>query len=387
MIQQLTADPRAETRPPGTDAVREAVAAEIAARFPRGTNGLDDIARYALQTPGKLLRPLLVCHSALAFGADLHQVLPAAAGLECAHVGSLVHDDILDGDLVRRGKPTVQALHGPRQAILAGSALYFTWFAALADCAERGVGDRQIRQALAIQARAGAEACRGASAELDLAGDMDSGAAAYLAMAGRKTAALLAAACQVGAALADAPADAQASMAAYGEHLGLAFQIRDDLLPYADADGHAGKPRESDLRNRRPTLPVLLALDMADACDRQAIRRLFAGEADDEGTGARSVEGGVATGARSTSDTAAESPDRRDAHRELRDLVRRCGAAARTRDIAEQHAALARAALADLPPGPHVRALEGLTRAHALPQPGRPSAGEPARTDESGHRT
>ncbi|MGW0658914.1 polyprenyl synthetase family protein [Streptodolium elevatio] len=250
MIQQLTADPRAETRPPGTDAVREAVAEEIAARFPRGTNGLDDIARYALQMPGKLLRPLLVCHSALAFGADLHQVLPAAAGLECAHVGSLVHD-ILDDDLVRRGKPTVQAPHGPRQAILAGSALYFTWFAALADCAERGVGDRQIRQALAIQARAGAEACRGASAELDLAGDVDSGAAAYLAMAGRKTAALLAAACQVGAALADAPADAQASMAAYGEHLGLAFQIRDDLLPYADADGclsPGGRPRGEPAR-------------------------------------------------------------------------------------------------------------------------------------------
>jgi geranylgeranyl pyrophosphate synthase len=245
-----------------SEEVRAAIEAEIGARWPDGATGLDAIHRYALQAPSKLLRPLLLCHSALAFGASLHQVLPAAVGFECAHTGSLLHDDILDNDPLRRGRPAVHTRYGPEQAIVAGNALFFALFTHLAECGERGISDDRIRHALAVQARAGLEVCRGAAHELTLAGDFDSGVAAYLAMARRKTAVMLAAACQIGAILAGAACHEQEKLAEFGEHLGLAFQIRDDLLPY-DALGRSGKPGDSDLRNRRPTLPVLLALDPA----------------------------------------------------------------------------------------------------------------------------
>jgi geranylgeranyl diphosphate synthase type I len=312
--------------------VRAAIEAEIGARWPDGATGLDAIHRYALQAPSKLLRPLLLCHSALAFGASLHQVLPAAVGFECAHTGSLLHDDILDNDPLRRGRPAVHTRYGPEQAIVAGNALFFALFTHLAECGERGISDDRIRHALAVQARAGLEVCRGAAHELTLAGDFDSGVDAYLCMARRKTAVMLAAACQIGAILAGAACREQQRLTDFGEHLGLAFQIRDDLLPY-DALGRSGKPGDSDLRNRRPTLPVLLALDRADDSDRRALLRLL------------------------TADT--HTPG---AQQQLSILLQSSGALAEAQQTADRHARAAVDALTWLPPGPHVEALKQLTR-------------------------
>jgi geranylgeranyl diphosphate synthase type I len=320
-------------RPPSPEEVHAAVEAEIAARWPHDAAGIDAIHHYALTSPGKLLRPLLLCHSALLFGASLQQILPAAVGFECAHTGSLLHDDILDNDSLRRGRPAVHAQYGAEQAIVAGNALFFSLFAGLAECGDRGIDDRRIRDALAVQARAGVEVCRGASDELTLAGDFDSGVPAYLAMARRKTAVMLAAACQVGAILAGAAPHEQTKLAEFGEHLGLAFQIRDDLLPYDDPQGRSGKPADSDLRNHRPTLPALLALDLTAGPDRQSLRNLL-------------------TAQRPTP----------DAQRELGFLLRQSGALTQARQMADHHAASARQAVAWLPPGPHTRTLSQLTR-------------------------
>lgn len=225
-----------------TDRIRDEVATDLAARWPESADGVEQLMHYALAGKGKLLRPLLVCHSALAVGGDLFRVLPAASGVECVHTGSLLHDDIIDGDAVRRGRPAVHAAFGPARAILAGSALYFAWFTALEECARRGVADGPIRRAMAIQARAGIEACRGAVDELALAGRPDCGIDAYVGAARRKTAALLAAACRTGAVLAGASPAQEAALAAYGESLGLAFQVRDDLLPYTAAPDQGASP-------------------------------------------------------------------------------------------------------------------------------------------------
>ncbi|MFI6567565.1 polyprenyl synthetase family protein [Streptomyces sp. NPDC050534] len=325
--------PPARTAPLASPAnVRAAVEAEVAARWPDDVTGLDAIHHYALKAPSKLLRPLLLCHSALALGADLHQVLPAAVGFECAHTGSLLHDDILDNDALRRGRPAVHTRYGPEQAIVAGNALFFALFNGLAECGDRGISDRQIRDAMAVQARAGMEVCRGASSELTLAGAFDSDIASYMAMARRKTAVMLAAACEVGAILAGAAPDERKKLAAFGEHLGLAFQIRDDLLPYDDEAGHSSKPGDSDLRNRRPTLPILLALNLADDADHQALKRLLTDQ----------------------------TPPA--AQRELGTLLRRTGALTQARATADSHASTARDTLAALPPSSHVKALSALTR-------------------------
>ncbi|MEV6576439.1 polyprenyl synthetase family protein [Streptomyces sp. NPDC051577] len=318
---------------PSPAEVRTAVEAEIATRWPDDAAGLDAIHHYALKPSRKLLRPLLLCHSALIFPASLPQVLPAAIGFEAVHTGSLLHDDILDNDPMRRGRPAVHAVYGVEQAIVAGNSLFFAWFAGLAECSERGISDDRIRQAMAVQARAGMEVCRGAAEELTLAGNFDSGIPAYLSMARRKTAVMLAAACQVGGILAGATPHEQEKLADFGEQLGLAFQIRDDLLPYGDAAGVSGKPGDSDLRNHRPTLPILLALDLAEGTDQRALRHLLALKTYTPGS---QVDLGA--------------------------LLARSGALDEARQIAHRHARAAADSLAWLPPGPHLDAMTQLSR-------------------------
>src|SRR5438874_12820396 len=102
---------------------------------------LDSACRHALLPGGKLVRPLMLLESAGAVGGDVESVLPAAAGAEAGHVASLVHDDIIDGDDTRRGRPSVHAAFGMDDAIVAGDALIFYLFAGLAECARLGVPD------------------------------------------------------------------------------------------------------------------------------------------------------------------------------------------------------------------------------------------------------
>ncbi|MER7048449.1 polyprenyl synthetase family protein [Streptomyces jumonjinensis] len=238
--------------------------------------GLGSAARHALLPAGRLLRPLLLVRSALAVGGAVGPVLPAAVGLECVHAGSLVHDDIIDGDRTRRGRPAVHDRFGPATAIVTGNALFFSWFEALCECAARGVPETRVAAACRIQAEAGRRICEGAARELTLAGRLDTAVDDYLEMARLKTAVLISAACRIGAVLAGGRTADTEALAAFGEHLGMAFQIRDDLLPYGRSPGAAGKPADSDLRNQRPTLPVLLARDRASASQRAELRRAFA---------------------------------------------------------------------------------------------------------------
>ncbi|MEU6064509.1 polyprenyl synthetase family protein [Streptomyces sp. NPDC047082] len=269
---------------------------------------LTEACAAALDPPGKLLRPLLLVHSALAVGGVLEQVVPAAAGLECAHAGSLVHDDLIDRDAVRRGRAAVHARFGPGTAVVAGNSLFFAWFDALAECADRGVPASRIVTAMRVQARAGREACEGAARELAQTGDLGIPVEAYLEMARLKTAVLFSAACRIGAALAGAGECEAAALAGYGEALGIAFQIRDDLLPYTG--GLSGKPSDSDLRNQRPTLPVLLARDHAGPAQREQLARAFT-TPPDERTGNRMRELVAATGALHTAAELAQEHIRR----------------------------------------------------------------------------
>src|SRR5262249_22440357 len=153
---------------PEPEALNDVVAREIARRWPDDAVGVRAAHHHALVPPGKLLRPLLVLRSALAVGGILQQVLPAAVGFEAVHTGSLIHDDIIDRDADRRGRPAVHAVLGPSRAIIAGNALFFDWFAALGECARRGIPTDRVTRAMEVQAEAGAEICRGAYDEIDL---------------------------------------------------------------------------------------------------------------------------------------------------------------------------------------------------------------------------
>ncbi|EFL20030.1 predicted protein [Streptomyces sp. C] len=315
----------------GSDFLAEVLAKEFTRRWPEHAGGLDAVHRYALLPTGKLLRPRLLALSALAVGGSLRAVLPAAVGFEAAHTGSLLHDDIIDQDALRRGRPAVHTEFGPQMAIVAGNALFFTWFTTLAECAAHGIPHQRIVAAMETQAKAGQQICRGAALELTLAGDLEAPPDVYLEMARAKTAALFDAACTVGAVLGGGTEHQIAALGAFGDHLGCAFQIRDDLLPYLGDGARAGKPADSDLRNRRPTLPVLLAHQGATPAQRAVLRNCM-------------TPGG----------------DPWEAFRRLAGVLRATGALQAAEQRADDHAEQARHALGGIPPGEHRDALLAL---------------------------
>jgi len=334
------ADERADPRQAPVD-VPALLAAEFAARWPDEVHGMDAVHGYALLPTGKLLRPALVVHSALAVGGDAEQVLPAAVGMECVHTGSLVHDDIVDADDERRGRPAVHVAFGPERAIIAGSSLYFAWFAMLAECAGRGVPAERIARAMAVQAESGRAMCQGVFDELGLAGDLDCPIGDYLAMAGRKTGGLLSGSCRVGAILGGGDDGEVEALGAFGRHIGLAFQIRDDLLPYADDSAATmGKPADSDVSNHRPTLPVLLAHERGSLAQRAAVRYALLDETNPRTALAR-----------------------------MRELVETTGALAEASAMATSFERSAREAIAGLPANPSTLTLSRWSQPRSGPAP------------------
>jgi geranylgeranyl diphosphate synthase type I len=244
----------------------------IEQRWPRGSSLLDRICRYALVPSGKLFRPVLLLESALAVGGSPRAVLPAAVGAECGHVASLIHDDIIDDDDLRRGRASVQHKFGIGDAIVAGDALIFDLFAGLAECHDRGVPDGQVVRALESVARAGVDLCRGQSLEAEICRNLTFDAGLYITMARLKTASFFRGACESGAILGGGPAAWVTALATYGDQLGIAFQIHDDLLTYTSSSAATGKPDISDVHNGRLTLPVILAYETACSADRNRIK-------------------------------------------------------------------------------------------------------------------
>jgi len=242
----------------------------LAARWPSESDELNAIARYALLPAGKFLRPVMTMTAAEAVGGEPSQVLPAALAMEYLHVATLTHDDIIDGDMVRRGRPTVHVAHGLAHAIVAGDHLIFAAFTGLAECREAGLRDPAVVESVAVLAEAGSDLCRGQMLEARLVGDITAEPETYLEMARLKTGALFRAVCQIGALLAGADSEQAAALGRYGSDLGVAFQIRDDLILFADPDD-ADKPTGSDLANGRPTLPVLVAYQTGDEDTRLAM--------------------------------------------------------------------------------------------------------------------
>jgi geranylgeranyl diphosphate synthase type I len=221
---------------------------------------LGEMCRHALGSPGKLFRPILLLQSAQAVGGRAEHVLPAAIGTEIGHVASLVHDDIIDADEIRRGQPAVHAKFGEGNAIVAGDAMIFDLFRCLAECRTAGAHDSRIVTALEIVSQAGIDLCRGQSLEFELTSAASHDLDRYIEMIKLKTGALFNGACRVGAVLGGGSDEAIDALGRYGYELGIAFQMCDDLLTYTGGSDEAiGKSILSDIRNKRMTLPIILA--------------------------------------------------------------------------------------------------------------------------------
>ncbi|MBU3864332.1 polyprenyl synthetase family protein, partial [Streptomyces sp. 4503] len=268
------ADPLAEAAP-----TIELLLRELDRRWPPEAERLHQISRYALLPAGKLLRPLLLMESAEAVGGGGPAVVPAALSVEYLHVGSLVHDDVIDGDAMRRGRPSVVARYGTADAIVTGDALMLGMFGVLTDGAEEagGLPPGRVLGAVRVFARAGVDLCRGQAMEGELRGDLGCGLDRYLTMSSLKTGALFRAACRGGAILGGGTPAQQRALTAYAEHLGLAFQMHDDLLPYTSDPRTTGKSALSDIAAARPTFPVLLCHAMAGAPGRARLEAALGG--------------------------------------------------------------------------------------------------------------
>jgi geranylgeranyl diphosphate synthase type II len=228
--------------------------------------GLVRAAEYSLFAGGKRLRP------ALALGAaEIVCAMPAACALEMIHTYSLIHDDLpaMDDDALRRGRPTCHIKFGEASAILAGDALLTMAFDALAKCG-RAKAIAELAQAAGAAGMVGGQ-------YIDLASENKQiGLDALRGLHARKTGALIRSAVRLGAMLADAASEQLAALTAYGEHIGLAFQIADDIL---DVEGDAtalGKPVGSDEAHHKSTYPALVGLERARELAADAVEAAIA---------------------------------------------------------------------------------------------------------------
>ncbi|MHB2021821.1 MAG: polyprenyl synthetase family protein [Mycobacteriales bacterium] len=204
---------------------------------------------------GKWLRPALVLLSAEAAGGPAERAVPAAVAVECVHNFSLLHDDLMDGDVERRHRPTAWAVFGMARAILAGDALLALATDVLLDSGSPG-------ERFEIRCLAGAtdQLIAGQLEDVRFEDDPNVTVQECLSMAAGKTAALLAAAASIGAIAVGGPGAVAVALADFGAHLGLAFQLVDDLLGIWGAPEITGKPVLSDLRANKKSMPVVAAL-------------------------------------------------------------------------------------------------------------------------------
>lgn len=236
---------------------------------------------HVLAAPGKLMRPRLLLDACRAVGGDPERVFPAAAGTEYGHMASLIHDDIIDGDSERRGQEAVHAKYSVPAAILTGDLLIFQTFLSYTFCRDRGINAERVLTAIRLLSLTCIEVCEGQALEAGIAGHLDTPEATYLEMIRLKTASVWRASAEIGACLAGAAEDVVASLRSYGEQLGLAFQVIDDLLCYEGTSERLGKPSRSDLRNCRVTLPIIYAMQSADSATQRHISTLFANDLSD----------------------------------------------------------------------------------------------------------
>ncbi len=257
---------------------------------------VSDAMRYSLFAGGKRLRPMLVLAAAEAVAArsgmpleeSRDRALPAACAVELIHTYSLVHDDLpaMDNDTMRRGRPTAHVVFGEGMAILSGDALLTESFALMArmpgpDVADSGFHSRRLRAIAVIAEAAGAAGMVGGQA-LDLLAAAPGAApfdeASLRDMHARKTGALIRASAVAGAVLGGATETQAAAVADYATHVGLAFQIVDDILDVEGASAHLGKTAGKDAAAGKPTYPALHGLarsrQLAEACVEHALAAL-----------------------------------------------------------------------------------------------------------------
>ncbi|PCJ80783.1 MAG: polyprenyl synthetase [Bacteroidetes bacterium] len=215
-------------------------------RFP--DDGLYAPIRYLLKIHGKRIRPLLALSVCKAEGAPFEKAMPAAIAVELFHNFTLMHDDIMDGAPLRRGRPTVHEVYGESSAILSGDAMF-----TLASIALEDVEENVLAEILKIYNKTSREVCEGQQLDMEFESQDDVTIENYLEMIRLKTSVLLACSCAMGAISSGASKERVEIWYRFGEKVGLAFQIQDDLLDTFGDESITGKKVGGDIISEKKT--------------------------------------------------------------------------------------------------------------------------------------
>ncbi len=292
--------------------IRDRMASEHAPRIP-------EVTAHLVEAGGKRVRPMLTLACARLCGYQGNDHVKLAATVEFIHTATLLHDDVVDESQKRRGRPTANLLWDNKSSVLVGDYLFARAFQLMVE-----PGSLRV---LSILSNAAATIAEGEVLQLSAAMNINTSEATYLQVIRGKTAALFEAACEVGGVISDSDESVVRALAAYGDGLGVAFQMADDLLDWGGVDaasaGTLDKNIGDDFRERKLTLPVIRAIAAADADQRAFWDRTIA------------------------------KGDQRDGDLEeaLR-LLTLHNTLAQTRDEANAHVARAKEALTDLPDDP-----------------------------------
>ena len=279
---------------------------------------INQIAHYIISAGGKRIRPMLVLLFARALDFAGRERFELAATVEFIHTATLLHDDVVDESALRRGRQTANAMFGNAASVLVGDFVYSRAFQMMVS-----VNRMRVLEVLADATNVIAE---GEVLQLMNMHDPDLAVQDYLRVIRFKTAKLFEASARLGAVLAEAPTPIEEACAAYGRSLGTAFQLIDDLLDYEGSTSQLGKNVGDDLREGKPTLPLLIAMERCTPQERALMRHAI-----EHGEVARLGE--------------------------IVDIVRRTGAISATRDSARAEADAAGRQLTHLPASPFKEAL------------------------------
>lgn len=240
---------------------------------------LYESSEYLIKAGGKKFRPALTLLSCQAVGGKPEKALKAAAAIELTHTFSLIHDDIMDNDDTRRGKPAVHKVWGEPLAILAGDSLFAKSFELLSQSAEDNIAYERVVDALQVLTNSCINICEGQALDMAFEDTFNVTKDEYMNMIYKKTGDLITASTTIGAIMGGASSNEIQALRTYGKQIGLAFQIQDDYIDLI-GDESIGKPVGSDLVEGKKTLMVVYALEKANKEDHDRLVELL--EANDE---------------------------------------------------------------------------------------------------------
>jgi geranylgeranyl diphosphate synthase type I len=243
-----------------------------------GDKRIQEMMLHPINAGGKRIRPCLVLLACEAVKGDSKKILPAAASVELLHTFTLIHDDIMDHDTERRGKPTVHAIWGEELAIVVGDTLYSGAFKALVEVRKNGVPENLVLDAVEALVEANSELQEGQILDMLFEERETISEGEYMKMIGKKTGSLIEASLKIGGILGNGTREELSALSLFGRNAGIAFQIKDDLLDLTADQVELGKPVGSDIRKGKKTLMIVHALNHTTPRQRQEMNTLLGNE-------------------------------------------------------------------------------------------------------------